>query len=171
MTNIGVFGIFRSPHQKFGIVFVVAQMILIYCILHHYLIVKQDKRYGASMIIAVGLYSLLMGYFWFTGNLIPQVNKVDYIPLSYLRSANWINNNPTIQRTAVLPYNESTWLNTNFNYEGYSLFYYLLSDKQLRNRNDIAFGSYNKLYMDKRGPIFADLNSHMATGTLIQAMT
>lgn len=155
MNNIGPFGMFRSPHQKFGIIFVISQCMMLY-LLFSSEIQEKLKKYISYALLG---YIVFIGYFWFQGRAIPQVNLVSEIPDEYLQTADYINTNNSIKRIAWLPYNVSTRTNTEFGYEWYSLFYYLLPHKQLWNRNDIAFSSYNKLFLDKFGPIFQDVES------------
>lgn len=166
LNNIWAFSMFRSPHQKFGIVFVVSQ-----CLMLYYILLSPSNRRSYRIIsLTIIWYSLMMGYFWFNWTLISQINKIKIIPLSYEESAEYINNDFTIKRISLLPYNDSTWTNADFGYEGYSLFYYILPHKQLWNRNDIAFSSYNKLFMDKLWPILTNLTGNQTPWKLIDMM-
>jgi hypothetical protein len=96
MNNVGPFGMFRSPHQKFGIIFVISQCMMLY-LLFSSEIQEKLKKYSSYALLG---YIIFIGYFWFQGRAIPQVNIVSEIPDEYLQTAKYVNVNNSIQRIA-----------------------------------------------------------------------
>jgi hypothetical protein len=161
-TNIKLFKMFRAPHQKFGISFVIVQMTLL-AILFDKIdrssirpsLVKIDQNsfkfvYNLKKILNLGVYllicySLLMGGMYFGGQARPKTMQPTNIPAEYKEVASYLNNDSSVNSVFLLPFFQSTWTVTNFGYEGYPLLMYLLPTKQFYNRNSIAFSEYNKL--------------------------
>lgn len=137
-------GIFRSPHQKFSIIFLLSIIILLALIRE-----KINKNWLKRWYdITIVLYIFVMWSFLFFKPYITELNLVTHIPESYKESTTYINNDSSIKNIIILPFNESTWINTEFGFEGYSLFSYLLPQKQIYNRNDLSFSSQAKKIHD-----------------------
>jgi hypothetical protein len=156
MAKIPLFSIFRNPQQKISLLLLLCQSVII-LFLFDYLDEKRFKKLKILLITLLFVYSVAMGFYYFTGDFIPKNDIVTSIPEEYKIVATYINNDNSIKRIMPLPYNESTWLNTTFNYEGYNLFSYLLPEKQIYNRNNGAFSQYNSLFMTKIGD---DIQNH-----------
>lgn len=136
LQNIPLCWIFRSPHQKFSIIYILLLIFLL-------AIISKNISWNYKKIFSITLwwYILIMWSFLFVNPYISKLNILENVPTSYKESAEYINKNQDIKNILVLPFNESTWTNTEFWFEGYSLFSYLLPQKQIYNRNDTSFSS------------------------------
>lgn len=83
------------------------------------------------------------------------------IPKEYEQIANILNQDIKTYRILNLPFTESTMINTDWGYEGYNLFGFLLKKKSIWNRNDIAFSTYNNKYIDLFGKSIINQNGEI----------
>ena len=144
INNFSFFKIFRSPQWKFSFPIVLAASILLFFSLEA-MKNRKIKLFLSSLIL---IYIFFFSLQYFTGEFIPKNLDIENIPEAYKLSAEFIHNREDINRLIIVPYHESTWTNTEFNYEGYNLFLFLLSDKSIYSRNSIAFSEYNRDFME-----------------------
>lgn len=138
LNEVPMCGIFRSPHQKFSLVYLFA-LIFALAYLRKTLL---SRRYKIAFDILLWAYILIMGSFHFFYPYISRQNILKDIPPAYKQATHFIENNKDIKNILTLPFNESTWINTEFWFEGYHLLSYLLPKHQIYNRNDLAFSSF-----------------------------
>lgn len=136
MENVPLFSIFRNPHQKFSIIYLLLISIIII-----YFIISLKRKWKIIGSVLLSLYIITFSSFYFTSGFAPRVNTIDTIPLEYKESADFIESE-NLKRWIILPYNNSTWINKNFGFEWYHLFHYLIQDTEIFNKNDTAFSSY-----------------------------
>lgn len=141
LENIPLFWIFRNPHQKFSIAYILIISVLLWIFLSSYATRKEKKVSLFFIIIYIIAFSWNYFVFWY----IWEINKIKSIPNDYKTASDFLMNSG-VKRLIILPNNEWTWINTNFWYEGYSLFHYLSPWIEIYNRNDSAFSSYVGLF-------------------------
>lgn len=138
IQNIPGFSMFRSPGVKFWVVALYAVLIFFAIFLLSF---KEENNKIFKIYFAwILVYSLFFGYYWFLGKAVPNIKLVKNIPLEYVQSSKYMNN-LWIKKAFLLPTNVSTWTNTEFWYEWYSLFYILNPEIWIWNKNDGAFYS------------------------------
>ncbi len=148
VTNT-LLGILRNPQQKMSIIFIISESIILAIILSN-----TKKIIKLIVILLIIAYIISSGFYYFTGDFIPKNALVKEIPQEYFQASNYLNNNNNIKRIVLTPWDDSTWTETNFGFEGYPLFIYLLPGKGIYNLNTIAFSSYNSLFIDRlRAPL------------------
>ena len=142
VNNIWLFWMFRSPHLKFGSLFLLS-FIFLFIILFNYL--EEHKGYKKQKILSylIIIYIVFFGYYWLIWKAIPTIKLVENIPDTYIESSDYLKTNGS-EKAILAPFNYSTWTNTEFWYEWYSFFYTLLPEIGIWNRNDGAFSTYSK---------------------------
>ena len=132
---------FRSPHLKFWSLFLLSFIFLFIVIFEYFDSTQQEKKKNIMSMFLI-LYTIFFWYYWLIGKAIPSIKLVEEIPSSYIESSEYIRASGT-QKAILAPFNLSTWTNTDFWYEWYSLFYVLLPDIWIWNRNDGAFSQHS----------------------------
>lgn len=141
IENISAFGIFRGPHLKFSTLFLTT--ILFIFISLFLLLEKSNSKIKLRVVsISIIFYTVLFWYYWFLWKAIPEIKLVKNIPIEYQNAANYIKES-NIEKIIISPFNFSTWTNTEFGYEWYSIFSLLLPETWIWNRNDGAFYTYS----------------------------
>lgn len=147
LNNVPLCGVFRSPHQKFSLFYV---LIIIYSLCYY-----REKINGKRRLVFdsfLWTYIILMGSFHFFYPYISRQNIIKEIPSTYKELSVYIEGKKEIKNILVLPFNEWTWTNTDFWFEWYQLFSYLLPKHQFYGRNDLAFSSFAKNIHEKLWP-------------------
>lgn len=73
-----------------------------------------SRGYKIAFDILLWAYILIMGSFHFFYPYISRQNILKDIPPAYKQATHFIENNKDIKNILTLPFNESTWINTEF---------------------------------------------------------
>ncbi|AKH33216.1 membrane-bound lytic murein transglycosylase D [candidate division SR1 bacterium Aalborg_AAW-1] len=156
-------GIFRNPHQKFAIVYLISLVILLGKTILE--LGRLNKKIGFLFALSLCLSSIYLFGPLISLGYIPQAMNPLEIPKEYEQIANILNQDIKTYRILNLPFTESTMINTDWGYEGYNLFGFLLKKKSIWNRNDIAFSTYNNKYIDLFGKSIINQNGEIIIGS------
>jgi hypothetical protein len=152
MMNHGWFKMFRSPHLKFGVEYMVVLMLII----SHSLFLLKNRTIEYFSVTLLGLYVMIFGFYPIvTGQYIPPLQKVKAIPQEYfdlqkfLQTENKvkINGENKYNLGVLLPANDSTWDSLNWGndgfYEGYHILHWMNTGTSFLNRNGLSFNKDN----------------------------
>lgn len=134
-------GIFRSPHQKFNVWYVYALCILITL---YFSLTKPSNIRTVTIGGFVGLI-LASSVLYVQGGLFPRSMKVESsnLPPAYNQVTKYIKENKIIS-LLPLPYNNKTWIETDFGYEGYPLIRNWNPDIHWYNYEDVGLNTANE---------------------------
>ncbi len=152
MMNHGWFKMFRSPHLKFGVEYLLVLVILI----SFSLSILKNKYLEYLTIILLGVYVIVFGFYPIvTRQYIPPLQKIKAIPQEYYDLQKFLQkeNKTKINETnkynlgILLPSNDSTWDSLNWGqngfYEGYHILHWMNTGTSFLNRNGLSFNARN----------------------------
>lgn len=152
MMDHGWFKMFRSPHLKFGVEFMLTICILIALCLS----VIKNNIIKYFVIILLSIYIIIFGFYpIITKQYIPPLQKIREIPKEYFdlqkflqnQNKEKINGENKYNLGILLPPNDSTWNSLNWGengfYEGYHILHWMNTGTSFLNRNGLSFNSRN----------------------------
>jgi hypothetical protein len=121
-----ILSMFRTPQNKFGLMIVLPYSILFGWSIKEFLLLVKNRFWKIFLFVfIIALICVNLFPYWQGKMFFPKYQNK--IPESYFSIAYQVNKSSDQGRVLILPFYESTWISTNWNYIGYDPLYYMLN--------------------------------------------